>query len=62
MSYIALASMLTRVSDRPLICTAIIQNSGIRQTWWFLVSQFYIPAFMMCFVNGTFSFSVLVEW
>ncbi|KAG0057848.1 Autophagy protein 22 [Gryganskiella cystojenkinii] len=35
----------------PLICTAIIQQSGIRHTWWFLLSQFYIPAFMMCFVN-----------
>ncbi|KAG0367288.1 autophagy-related protein 22-like protein [Gamsiella multidivaricata] len=35
----------------PLICTAIIERAGIRHTWWFLLTQFYIPAIMMVFVN-----------
>ncbi|KAG0072695.1 Autophagy protein 22 [Linnemannia elongata] len=35
----------------PLVCTAIIESYGIRHTWWFLVTQFYIPAFMLLFVN-----------
>ncbi|KAF9084956.1 Autophagy protein 22 [Mortierella sp. AD031] len=35
----------------PLVCTAIIESYGIRHTWWFLVTQFYIPAFMMLFVD-----------
>ncbi|KAF9104800.1 Autophagy protein 22 [Mortierella sp. AM989] len=35
----------------PLICTAIIERSNARQTWWFLATQFYIPAFMLLFVN-----------
>ncbi|KAF9097794.1 Autophagy protein 22 [Mortierella sp. AD031] len=35
----------------PLICTAIIQSSSVRQTWWFLASQFFIPAVMLLFVN-----------
>ncbi|KAG0289586.1 Autophagy protein 22 [Dissophora globulifera] len=35
----------------PLICTAIIEHAGIRQTWWFLLTQFYVPAIMMVFVD-----------
>ncbi|KAF9356556.1 Autophagy protein 22 [Mortierella sp. AD094] len=35
----------------PLICTAIIERSNARETWWFLASQFYIPAFLLLFVN-----------
>ncbi|KAF9922058.1 Autophagy protein 22 [Linnemannia zychae] len=35
----------------PLVCTAIIESYGIRHTWWFLITQFYIPAFMLFFVN-----------
>ncbi|KAF9163192.1 Autophagy protein 22 [Mortierella sp. AD011] len=35
----------------PLVCTAIIEHAGIRKTWWFLVTQFYIPPFMLIFVN-----------
>ncbi|KAG0296019.1 Autophagy protein 22 [Dissophora globulifera] len=35
----------------PLICTAIIERSNVRETWWFLASQFFIPAFLMMFIN-----------
>ncbi|KAF8925594.1 autophagy-related protein 22-like protein [Dissophora ornata] len=35
----------------PLICTAIIERSSARETWWFLASQFFIPAFFMIFIN-----------
>ncbi|KAG0258596.1 Autophagy protein 22 [Mortierella polycephala] len=35
----------------PLICTAIIERSSVRHTWWFLASQFFIPAFMMIFID-----------
>ncbi|KAF9346271.1 Autophagy protein 22 [Mortierella sp. NVP85] len=35
----------------PLICTAIIERASVRHTWWFLASQFFIPAFMLVFVN-----------
>ncbi|KAG0362538.1 Autophagy protein 22 [Gamsiella multidivaricata] len=35
----------------PLICTAIIERSSVRHTWWFLASQFFIPAFFMIFIN-----------
>ncbi|KAF9197777.1 Autophagy protein 22 [Haplosporangium sp. Z 27] len=38
-------------NELPLVCTAIIQHSGIRNTWWFLVTQFYVPAAMLFFVN-----------
>lgn len=34
------------------MCTAIIESYGIRHTWWFLVTQFYVPAFMLLFVNS----------
>ncbi|KAF9185635.1 Autophagy protein 22 [Haplosporangium sp. Z 767] len=35
----------------PLICTAIIERASVRHTWWFLASQFFIPAFMMIFID-----------
>ncbi|KAG0071063.1 Autophagy protein 22, partial [Linnemannia elongata] len=35
----------------PLVCTAIIQSSSVRHTWWFLASQFFIPAVLLLFVN-----------
>ncbi|KAF9907879.1 Autophagy protein 22 [Lobosporangium transversale] len=35
----------------PLVCTAIIERSSVRHTWWFLGSQFFIPAFMLLFIN-----------
>ncbi|KAG0375305.1 Autophagy protein 22 [Mortierella sp. AD032] len=35
----------------PLVCTAIIESYGIRHTYWFLATQFYIPAIMMFFVD-----------
>ncbi|KAK3834163.1 MAG: autophagy-related protein 22-like protein [Linnemannia elongata] len=35
----------------PLVCTAIIQSSSVRQTWWFLASQFFLPAVLLLFVN-----------
>ncbi|KAF8982369.1 Autophagy protein 22 [Entomortierella lignicola] len=35
----------------PLICTAIIERSNARETWWFLASQFFVPAIMLLFVN-----------
>jgi UMF1 family MFS transporter len=36
----------------PLICTAIIERASVRHTWWFLASQFFIPALMLVFVDG----------
>ncbi|KAF9905968.1 Autophagy protein 22 [Linnemannia zychae] len=49
----ALFEMATESSSwiGPLVCTAIIESYGIRHTWWFLVTQFYIPAAMMYFVD-----------
>lgn len=44
--------LLCHTHVRPLVCTAIIESYGIRHTWWFLVTQFYIPAFMLLFVNS----------
>ncbi|KAG9066842.1 Autophagy protein 22 [Linnemannia hyalina] len=35
----------------PLVCTAIIQSSSVRHTWWFLATQFFIPAVLLLFVN-----------
>ncbi|KAF9426793.1 Autophagy protein 22 [Entomortierella beljakovae] len=35
----------------PLVCAAIIEQSGIRDTWWFLLSQFIIPPAILYFVN-----------
>ncbi|KAG0211231.1 Autophagy protein 22 [Mortierella sp. GBA30] len=35
----------------PLICTAIIERSNARQTWWFLATQFFVPAFLMLFID-----------
>ncbi|KAF9286847.1 Autophagy protein 22 [Mortierella alpina] len=35
----------------PLVCTAIIERASVRHTWWFLASQFFIPAIMMMFIN-----------
>ncbi|KAG0381077.1 Autophagy protein 22 [Mortierella sp. AD032] len=35
----------------PLVCTAIIQTATVRHTWWFLATQFFIPAVMLLFVN-----------
>ncbi|KAF9919886.1 Autophagy protein 22 [Linnemannia zychae] len=35
----------------PLVCTAIIQSSSVRHTWAFLVTQFFIPAIMLLFVD-----------
>ncbi|KAG0336623.1 Autophagy protein 22 [Podila humilis] len=35
----------------PLICTAIIESAGIRHVWWFLGSQFFIPAILMLWVD-----------
>ncbi|KAF9341207.1 hypothetical protein BGX26_008750, partial [Mortierella sp. AD094] len=35
----------------PLVCTTIIEHVGIRKTWWFLVTQFFIPPSMLMFVN-----------
>ncbi|KAG0042564.1 Autophagy protein 22, partial [Gryganskiella cystojenkinii] len=35
----------------PLVCTAIIEASNARKTWFFLATQFYIPAVMLLFVN-----------
>ncbi|KAF9214724.1 Autophagy protein 22 [Podila verticillata] len=35
----------------PLVCTAIIESSTVRHTWAFLVTQFFLPAIMLLFVN-----------
>ncbi|KAF9334498.1 Autophagy protein 22 [Podila minutissima] len=35
----------------PLICTAIIESAGIRHVFWFLATQFFIPAVMMIWVD-----------
>ncbi|KAG0198531.1 Autophagy protein 22, partial [Mortierella sp. NVP41] len=35
----------------PLVCTGIIGSFGVRHTWWFLASQFYIGAFLMSFID-----------
>ncbi|KAG0328813.1 Autophagy protein 22 [Podila horticola] len=35
----------------PLVCTAIIESSSVRHTWAFLVTQFFLPAIMLLFVN-----------
>ncbi|KAF9577006.1 Autophagy protein 22 [Lunasporangiospora selenospora] len=35
----------------PLICAAIIESAGIRQIWWFLATQFFIPAAMLFYVD-----------
>ncbi|KAF9977864.1 Autophagy protein 22 [Actinomortierella ambigua] len=35
----------------PLVSTAIIETYGLKHIWWFLASQFFIPACMLIFVN-----------
>ncbi|KAF9130138.1 Autophagy protein 22 [Mortierella sp. 14UC] len=35
----------------PLVCTAIIQSATVRHTWWFLATQFFIPAVLLLFIN-----------
>ncbi|KAF9929082.1 Autophagy protein 22 [Linnemannia zychae] len=35
----------------PLVCTGIIESFGIRHTYWFLASQYYIPALILSFVD-----------
>lgn len=36
----------------PLISAAIIESAGIRHVFWFLATQFFIPAVMMIWVDG----------
>ncbi|KAF9586063.1 Autophagy protein 22 [Lunasporangiospora selenospora] len=35
----------------PLVCSAIVERAGVRHTWWFLASQFFIPVGLLLFVN-----------
>ncbi|KAG0243076.1 Autophagy protein 22 [Actinomortierella wolfii] len=35
----------------PLICAAIIERATVRHTWIFLATQFFLPAFMLCFLD-----------
>jgi UMF1 family MFS transporter len=44
----------------PLVCTAIIQSATVRHTWWFLATQFFIPAFLLLFINGKFIFFLYI--
>ncbi|KAI1296062.1 Autophagy protein 22 [Mortierella claussenii] len=35
----------------PLVCTAIVERWGVQHTWWFLATQFFVPAIMLLFIN-----------